>query len=102
MTVNTRPRLQSRHWLGKTTAGAFFGLAIALILTSAFTLLVQPADPEAMSGKAQFVMWMVAPIWAGILSLVFLFRDGKRAWLWLGVATAVAYVLLRFVHAMTA
>lgn len=94
----TRPRLHSRDWFGKASAGAVLGLAIALLITSIFTLLVVPTDPEAMSGKAQFAMWMVAPVWAAILSFVFLFQNGRRAWLSLGMVTLALYAVLQCVH----
>ena len=39
-------------------------------------------------------MWTIAPVWATVLGFVFLFRDSRRAWLWLGMATALAWGLL--------
>ena len=39
-------------------------------------------------------MWLMAPLWAGVLSFVYLFRDSLRAWLWLGAANALAFAAL--------
>lgn len=36
-------------------------------------------------------MWLVTPIWLTVLSLVFLFASGRRAWLWLGGANALVF-----------
>ncbi|QQQ03929.1 hypothetical protein JHW41_13295 [Lysobacter enzymogenes] len=45
-------------------------------------------------GKIQFVMWLIAPLWCAVFSLVFLFRSSARAWLWLGAANALAFAAL--------
>jgi hypothetical protein len=51
--------------------------------------------PElAVNVRAQLAMWMVAPVWMGVLGGVFAFRDGKRAWGWLGAANLLVFVLL--------
>ncbi|WP_257386302.1 hypothetical protein [Tahibacter caeni] len=86
-------RLQSRHWFGKTCAGALLGFGLALATSGLFAWL-GPGGVVAGDGKVQFVMWLVAPIWTGVLSCVFLFRDSRRAWLWLAAADAIAFGLL--------
>lgn len=88
-----RPRLDSRHWFGKTCAGVVLGLGLALALSGLFAWL-GPGGIDAGDGKIQFNMWLIAPIWAGVLGFVFLFRDSRRAWLWLGAANGVAFGLL--------
>ena len=87
-----RARLQSRHWLGKTLAGAVLGYTLALAVSGGVALLT----PGGFSGegKVQFNMWMIAPVWATVLGLVFLFRDSLRAWLWLGLANVLAWGVL--------
>ncbi len=87
-----RTRLQSRHWFGKTMAGTVLGYTLALALSGVIALLT----PGGLGGegKIQFVMWTIAPVWAGVLGFVFLFRDSLRAWLWLGAANAVAWAAL--------
>ena len=85
----SRMRLQSRHWFGKTLAGTVLGYTLALAVSGLVALLT----PGGFSGegKVQFNMWMIAPVWATVLGFVFLFRDSLRAWMWLGVANAVAW-----------
>lgn len=88
-----KARLESRHWFGKTCAGAILGLGLALALSGWFAWL-GPDGIDAGGGKIQFTMWLVAPIWCAVLAFVFLFRDSLRAWLWLGTANALAFGVL--------
>ena len=88
-----RVRLQSRHWFGKTVAGAVLGFGLALALSGLFAWL-SLGGIDAGGGKAQFNMWLMAPLWAGVLSFAYLFRDSLRAWLWLGAANALAFAAL--------
>ena len=92
-----RVRLQSRHWFGKTVAGAVLGFGLALALSGLFAWL-SPGGIDAGGGKAQFNMWLMAPIWATVLSFVYLFRDSLRAWLWLGAANVLAFAALWLVR----
>ena len=84
------PRLESRHWFGKTCAGVLLGFGLALALSGLFAWL-GPDGIDAGSGKRQFNMWLMAPVWATVLSFVYLFRTSLRAWLWLGAANGVAW-----------
>ena len=83
-----------RDWLAKTSAGTLLGLALAFGCSALFshfsTGLLLPI-------RAQLAMWMVTPIWLGILSGVYLFDSGARAWLWLGGATLCLYAVLALV-----
>lgn len=88
-----RMRLQSRHWFGKTSAGVVLGFGLSLALSGLFAWL-GPDGIDGGGGKTQFNMWLIAPLWAGVLSAVYLFRDSLRAWLWLGAANALAFGLL--------
>ena len=92
-----RTRLQSRHWFGKTTAGVVLGYALSVALSGVIALLTPGG--LAGEGKLQFNMWMIAPLWATVLGFVFLFRDGRRAWSWLGAATLAASGLLALLKA---
>jgi len=87
-----RQRLQSGHWLGKTLAAVVLGYTLSMALSGVIALLT-PGGLDG-EGKVQFNMWMIAPLWAGVLGFVHLFRDSRRAWLWLGVANVVAFGLL--------
>lgn len=81
--------LSSRNWFGKVSAGVLAGFALSLCLCGLFYRLV----PGGGDAKVQMTMWLMAPLWAGILSFCFLFRDGWRAWGWLGGAALLAYCL---------
>ena len=87
-----RERLQARHWFAKTMAGVVLGYALSVALSGVIALLTPGG--LAGEGKIQFTMWMIPPLWATVLGFVFLFRDGRRAWLWLGLGTLAASGLL--------
>ncbi|WP_319380874.1 hypothetical protein [Thiomicrorhabdus sp.] len=70
-----------RDWLAKSLAGLFLGFALGLGLSGVFMAL---DNNILLSIKAQLAMWIVTPVWLAVLSSVFLFRSGLRAWLWLG------------------
>lgn len=92
------PRLQSRHWFGKGSAGLLLGFGLALALSGLFAWL-GPGGIDAGTGKTQVDMWLMGLIWPSVLAFVFLFRDSLRAWLWLGLANALAFGLLWAVRA---
>lgn len=87
-------------WLSKSLAGSVLGFTLAIALAGLFAV-AGPGGLEARN-KYQFVMWLVAPIWLGVASLVFLFRSGLAACLWLGGANLLAfgglYLFLRFLR----
>jgi len=76
-----------RDWIGKTSAGLVLGLGLAFALAG---LAAWCGEGPGAPNKTQFVMWLVAPIWLGVQSLVYLFRSGARAWIWLGTANLLA------------
>ena len=88
-----RVRLQSRHWFGKTMAGVVLGFGLALALSGLFAWF-SSGGIAGGGGKVQFVMWLMAPVWALVLSFVYLFRDSLRAWLWLGAGNTLAFAAL--------
>jgi hypothetical protein len=89
-----------RDGLSKSVAGSALGFTLAIALAGLFAI-VGPGGLEARN-KYQFVMWLVAPIWLGVASLVFLFRSGRAAFLWLGGANLLAfgglYICRRLLH----
>lgn len=93
-------KLTSRNWFGKASAGLVLGYGLAVALTGLFAWF----GPGGYGGddKIQFNMWMMSPIWAGVLSFCFLFRDGLRAWLWLGLANLAAFAVLFGARALIA
>lgn len=85
--------LTSRNWLGKAGAGLILGYGLAVALSGLFAWF-GPEGLHGGPGKVQINMWMIAPPWVLVLGFCFLFRDGWRAWGWLGLANLVAYGLL--------
>ncbi|MFT4101174.1 MAG: hypothetical protein QM674_09095 [Burkholderiaceae bacterium] len=77
--------------MSKTLAGLLLGLTLAL---AASGLLVALLADLPISERGQLAMWIVPPIWLGVLSGVYFFASGSRAWLWLGGANLLAYGLL--------
>ena len=89
----------SRDWLSKSSAGVILGFVIAIALSSIYGR-IGPGGLFWGGAEPQFVMWMVWPIWTGILSFCFLFRTGVRAWLWLGLAALVSGAGMVLVQAL--
>jgi hypothetical protein len=85
----TQP-LTSRNWLGKASAGFLLGLAIAIGISNLLAWALSLKDTY-FSLPGQFTMWMISPIWCGVLSFCFLFRTGARAWAVLGIAAAAIW-----------
>ena len=79
-------------WWSKSIAGVLLGFTLAVALSGLFTW-IGPGGPTAVN-KFQFTMWIVAPLWLGVVSFCFLFRSGLRAWLWLGGANLLAHTAL--------
>jgi hypothetical protein len=85
--------LTSRNWPGKASAGLILGLALALGVSGLLPRL-GVGSISYMKTSGQFMMWLISPIWAGVLSFCFLFPSGARAWRWLGLANALVWGLL--------
>jgi hypothetical protein len=91
----TKEKPIRRDWLAKTLAGTLLGLTLAFGCSGLFILF----NPDmAAAIRAQLAMWMVAPIWLCTLSVVFLFKSGWRAWVWLGGTNLLVYGALAAVH----
>jgi hypothetical protein len=82
----------SRDWLSKTLAGVTggFGLGIA---ASGLLVFLTPGAPDVQN-KFQVAMWLVPPVWIGVMSASFMFRSGLRAWAWLGGANIAGFAML--------
>ncbi|MGE0803508.1 MAG: hypothetical protein AB7G13_20925 [Lautropia sp.] len=77
-------RSPRQDWLSRTLAGLVAGLVIGFAVAGLF-LHLMPGN--TMNAGRYFVSrWIVIPVWLSVLSLVYLFRDGRRAWTVLGVA----------------
>jgi len=80
-----------RDWLSKSLAGFLLGAVLAFAASALFNVL--SADLP-MSVRGQLAMWLVPPVWLGVLGGVYFFASGLRAWLWLGGASALLLGLL--------
>ncbi|MFA7665494.1 MAG: hypothetical protein WCY32_05180 [Burkholderiaceae bacterium] len=74
-------------WVSKTLAGVLLGLSLALTCSGLLAALLI-GMPVPVSG--QLAMWLVPPVWLGVLSFVYFFSSGLRAWLWLGGVNVLA------------
>lgn len=83
----------TQGWLAKALAGTVLGFTLALTL-SGLLALITPGGFQPDSGRVQFMMWIVSPLWVLVLSICLLFRSGLHAWLWLSFLNAGAGVLL--------
>lgn len=83
-----------RDWLSKALAGVLLGFSLAMTLSGIVAWL--GPDGPAATNKFQWVMWLVSPLWLGVLSFCWLFRSGRHAWLQLGAANLLAFVGLYF------
>lgn len=90
MTTKKNAPIQ-RDWGSKSVAGTLLGFTLALLCSGLFARL---AAGMAASAKAQLAMWLVVPVWLGVLSACYAFPSGRRAWLWLGAANLVALAAL--------
>ena len=71
-------------WLSKTLAGLLLGLCLACACSG---LLMVPLADMPLPVSGQLAMWLVPPVWLGVLSGVYFFSSGLRAWAWLGGAS---------------
>lgn len=83
---------RSYAWLGKVSAAALLGFTLAIALSGILWRYgvagIALSDRPAL---VQLCMWLVAPVWALVLSFCFYFRSGWRAWGWLLAANLIAF-----------
>jgi hypothetical protein len=82
----------SRDWLSKTLAGVTGGFGLAIAASGLLACLTPGALDE--QNKFQVAMWLVPPVWIGVMSGSFVFRSGRRAWIGLGGANALGFAML--------
>lgn len=74
---------------GKSTAAVFLGLPLAVIVVGICALLSHDQTRTTLPWLLMFF-----PVWMGAMSIAFLFRTGRRAWLWMGGAALLGYAAL--------
>ncbi|MEW5824741.1 MAG: hypothetical protein AB1766_10440 [Pseudomonadota bacterium] len=79
-------------WWLKSLSGLVLGWTLALALSGLWAWW----GPDAVQGavKAQFTMWLIAPLWMTILGAVFFVRRGRTVVLVLLSANLAAYAAL--------
>ena len=77
--------VQAKSW-----AAALLGLPLTVGLVG----LIALAWPGRQQVTALPWVLMAFPVWIGVMSLAFVFKTGRRAWLWLGAATLLCFALL--------
>ncbi len=87
MTRPGKPRPIRPDWLSKTLAGLLLGFSLATIAAG---LLMTQLRGMPLPVSGQLAMWLVPPVWLGVLSLVYFFSSGLRAWAWLLGANVAA------------
>lgn len=80
-----------RDWLSKTLAGFVLGGVLAFGCSALFAVAYAGMP---LSVRGQLAMWIVPPVWLGVLCGVYFFASGTRAWMWLGIASAIVLGLL--------
>lgn len=86
-------RLSSKNWFGKASAGLILGFFLALALSGILGKFVFGGVGQ-YSVFHQLSMWSIAPTFVVILSTCFLFQNGPKAWLWLGLINAGLWSVL--------
>ncbi|MCE1169920.1 MAG: hypothetical protein LWW84_01105 [Azovibrio sp.] len=85
MTARPLPPIR-RDWISKTLAGLLLGAVLGFGCSALFSLLF--ADIP-LSVRGQLAMWLAPTVWLGVMSGVYFFTSGRRAWLWLGGASGL-------------
>ncbi|MDN7355485.1 hypothetical protein [Acetobacter senegalensis] len=84
--------LSSRNWFPKVSAAVVAGGLLTFGIMGVVGLLCHSdASPRTLS--AQFLLWLVALVWCVLLSVCFLFRSGRQAWVVLAGANVLVWGL---------
>ncbi|MYM26995.1 hypothetical protein GTP58_01495 [Duganella sp. CY15W] len=80
--------------LGKSTAAAFLGLPLAVLMVGFAALLSHDQVNTTLPWLLLFFL-----VWIATMTAAFLFKTGLRAWLWMGGVTIAGYAALHFLKA---
>ena len=86
--VKSQDQLAARHLFLKGLAGLLLGFPLSLWIS--WLIMYSGWGPAFAPARDQVSMWLVAPLWATVLSLVFLANTLARCLLWLIAANMVA------------
>lgn len=79
---------------GKSTAAAFLGLPLSVLIVGLAALLSSDQATTTLPWLMVFFL-----VWIAVMTGAFLFKTGLRAWLWMGGLTLAGYVALHFLKA---
>ena len=84
----SQDKLAARHLFLKGLAGLMLGFPLSLWIS--WLIMYSGWGPVFAPARDQVSMWLVAPLWATVLSLVFLANTFARCLLWLIAANLIA------------
>lgn len=84
-------------WLSKSLAGLILGFILGVGISGLFMAV---ASDMLGSIKAQLSMWIITPVWLSVLTSVYWFQNGLRAWLWLTLINITVFGLFFILHAI--
>lgn len=79
---------------GKSTAAAFLGLPLSVLIVGLAALLSSDQATTTLPWLMVFFL-----VWIAMMTGAFLFKTGLRAWLWMGGLTVAGYAALHFLKA---
>ncbi|NYE58969.1 hypothetical protein FHW58_000121 [Duganella sp. 1224] len=79
---------------GKSTAAAFLGLPLSVLLVGVAALL---SGDQASTTLPWLLLFFL--VWIAVMTCAFLFKTGLRAWLWMGGLTLAGYAALHVLKA---
>ncbi len=79
---------------GKSTAAAFLGLPLSVLIVGLAALLSSDQATTTLPWLMVFFL-----VWIAVMTCAFLFKTGLRAWLWMGCLTVAGYTALHFLKA---
>ncbi|WP_050469201.1 hypothetical protein [Herbaspirillum chlorophenolicum] len=83
------------HELGrKTLAGVVLGCPLSFAVCGLYGYL----GPGSRLDNYFVVLFLLLPVWVGVMSAAFACRTGWRAWAWLALGNAVGFGLLALVR----
>lgn len=78
---------------GRSLAAGLLGFPLAVGLVGLLALL----GPGSWEARTLPLLLLFFPLWVGAMAAAFLFRNGKRAWAWMGALTALCFALMYLV-----
>lgn len=84
----------ARELASKTLAGVVLGCPLSFALCGIYGYL----GPGSRLDNYFVVLFLLLPVWTGLISWAFARRTGLRAWVWLALGNVVGFGLLALVR----